>query len=298
MIALIKDWSLPTDWLPSSPGAILLLLLLALAASWWLTGLFFKEQDLTTLIFRCLVSVLLCFGIGLFHRSVVNFIRKVPRAVAAETPAEKEDRLRENLEQWATPAACAACLKAVPASPGKPQQAAPADVKPQQAAPADVRESGAGPMNPAVLLESAVRGLTWMALEHRQPSPFGRNAFPHAERGTKVLNSLTVAQAQAMYDYILQVSSHAAEDAQPFMADALAYCREATPTSGAPGSAERQPEQAGENSGKISVAVYPHVEVSRPAARGRAFVVRMSPTQVRVIEAASEEEALRKAREP
>ena len=280
-----KSASLPINWLPSSLGGILLVLVLVLAVSWWLTGRFFKEQDLTTLIFRCLISLLLCFAIGLFHRLMVSFIREGPLAPVVESPVDKDDRIRENMQQWVTPAACAACWKPAPPDPR--------DL--QRMSPAQRREFDANQVNPEILVESAVRGLTWMALEHRQPSPFGRNAFPHAERGTKVLNSLTVSQAQAMFDYLLLVSPRSVGDAQPFLADALAYCHEALPPADA---ATQQTGKVGEHSGKPPVPLYPHVQASRPAGHGRAFEVRMSPTQVRVIEAGSEEEALKKAQEP
>jgi len=285
MMALIKSWSVPTDWLPSSPGAILLLLVLALLVSWWLTGRFFKEQDLITLIFRCLVSLLICFAIGLFHRSLFGYVREGPMAPIFEPPVDKEKPIRENLPQWVTPAACAFYWKPAPLDPRKVQKMSQVEL----------RDVDASQVDPGILVESAVRGLTWMALEHRQPSPFGRNAFPHSERGTKVLNTLTVPQAQAMFEYLRLVSPGSIPIAQPYLEDALAYCRELLP----PAEAVAHPSgKAGEVSEKPSVPQYPHVEVSRPAAQGRAFVVRMSPTQVRVIEAASEEEALRKAKQP
>lgn len=285
MIALIKSWNVPTEWLPSSVGGIILMLLAILGVSWWLTGRFFKEQDLTTLIFRCLISVLICFALGLFDRSLVGFVRRVLPAPVTQTPEEKDKRLRENLEQWVTPAACAACFKPVPPDP----------LKLKQMSVAELREFQAGQVNPEILADSAVRGLMWMALEHRQPSAFGRNFYPHAERGTKPLNTLTVAQAQAMFDYLLLANPRLIANAQPYLADALAYCREGAPPAEAPGKPEGQ---VGERSVKPGAPLYPRIEVSRPSEKGCAYVVRISPTEVRVIEAASEQEALKKAKEP
>jgi hypothetical protein len=285
MIALVKSWSVPTEWLPSSVGGIILMVLVILGVSWWLTGRFFKEQDLITLIFRCLISLLICFAIGLFDRSLVGFVRQVWPAQVAQTAAERDKRILGNMQQWVTPAACAACLKPVPPDP----------VRLKQMSMAELKEFQASQVNPEILADSAVRGLMWMALEHRQPSTLGRNLYPHAERGTKPLNTLTVAQAQAMFDYLQLVNPRLVADAQPFLADALAYCREGIPPAEA---SAKQPGPAGEHSVKPAGPAYPRIEVSRPAEKGRAYVVRVSPTEVRVIEAASEQEALKKAKEP
>jgi hypothetical protein len=148
-------------------------------------------------------------------------------------------------------------------------------------------------MTPAVLAESAVRSLIWMALEHRQPSPFGRNAVPHAERGTRVLNDFTVQQTQAMFDFVLAVSPQAELEARPYLADAFAYCSEAT-VAATPGAAPAAPAAP---TAKPEAGLYPFVQASRETPRGRAFVIRLSATQTRVIEAASEEEALQIARQ-
>jgi hypothetical protein len=130
-----------------------------------------------------------------------------------------------------------------------------------------------------------------MALEHRNPSKFGRMAFPHAERGTRVLNDLTAPQAQAMFDYILIVSPLAEPDIRPCLNDALAFCLEATEPA-VPGAA------SGEPAANPDARPYPSIEASRETSRGRAFVVRLSATETRVIEAGSEEEALKAARKP
>jgi hypothetical protein len=139
------------------------------------------------------------------------------------------------------------------------------------------------------LVESAVRSLIWMALEHRQPLTFGRNAAPHAERGTKILNEFTVQQTQAMFDFALAVSPPAEGKARPYLADALAYCSVAT-AAATPGAAPAAP------SAKPEAGLYPFVQASRDTPRGRVYVIRLSATQTRVIETGSEEEALQIAR--
>ena len=274
-----ENLRLAIQWFPSSPGGVVLLLLLVLGISWWLTGRFFKERDLTTLIFRGLGSLLICFAIGLFNRSLISYLRQGPLAPVIETKEEKEHRLRENLQQWVTPAACDACLKPTAPDPRKLQTMSPAERK----------EFDASQVTPEILRESAMRGLTWMALEHRQPSPSKRTGFPHSERGTKVLNNLTVSQVQAMFDYIQWVSPRSEPEARPYLADALAYSREAMARPAAP---------VDEPAGKAAAPLYPRIDASRPTQHGRAFVVRLSPTETRVIEAGSEEEALKKARQP
>jgi len=272
------------EWLPSSPGAIILLLAAALVLSWWLTGRFFKERDLTTLVFRILISLLICFALGLFHRALFSYVREGPLARTVETRDEQDDRLRENLQQWVTPAACESYWKPVATDLAK---------RPQMS-PAERREFDANHVDSAILVESAVRGLTWMALEYQQPSKFGRNKYLHAERGTKVLNNLTPAQTQAMFDYLRLVSPASAQEARQHLADALAYAREGSP----PGETVRPAGEARERGEKKPAPSYPFVEIRRPTAQGRvAFVVRMSPTVTRIIEASSEEEALQKAKQ-
>jgi hypothetical protein len=262
------------------------MLSLALAISWWLTGRFFKARDLTTLAFRGLTSLLVCFALGLFDRSLVSYIRQGPLAPVFETKADKGQRLREKMQQWVTPAACDAYWKTIPADSRKPWQMSPAERK----------EFDANQVNPEILVESAIRALTWMALEHRQPSPFGRNAFPHAERGTKVLNKFTAAQAQLMFDYVLLVSPRSERDVRPCLADALAYCDEVL--SPAEAAAQQTAPVAEHTAKPLSPPYPPHVEATRLTPQGRVFVVRMSPTETRVIEAGSEEEALKKAKQP
>ena len=130
-----------------------------------------------------------------------------------------------------------------------------------------------------------------MAMEHRRSPSLGRSASPHAERGTKVLNDFNASQAQAMFDYILMVSPETERDARPFLQDALAYCRE---------SAQAVPvvAQSAEQAEKKASGRYPSIVIRRETPRGGEFVVRTSATQTRVIEAASEEEALKIARQP
>jgi hypothetical protein len=261
------------------------MLSLALAISWWLTGRFLKERDRLTLAFRGLMSLLICFALGLFDRSLVSFVRHGPLAPVFETRADKDQRLRENMQEWVTPAACNAYWKTTPADSRKPWQMSPAERK----------EYDANQVNPGILVESAIRGLAWMALEHRNPSPVGRNEFPHAERGTKVLNNFTAAQAQLMFDYIVWVGPNSEREARPYLADAFAYCRET------PSGAEAAAGQAGpaaEHTGRPPAPLYPHVEGSRETEQGRVFVVRMSATERRIIKAGSEGEALKKAKQP
>jgi hypothetical protein len=272
-------------WLPSSLGGIILMLSLALAISWWLTGRFFKARDTTTLAFRGLTSLLICFALGLFDRSLVSFFHEGSLAAVFETRADREQRLRDKMQEWVTPAACDAYWNTIPADSRKTWQMSPAERK----------EFAANQVNPEILVESAIRGLAWMALEHRQPSPVGRNEFPHTERGTKVLNNFTAAQAQLMFDYIVWVSPNSEREARPYLADALAYCRE-TPSAAA--AAARQEGPAAVHAGRPPARPYPHIEVVRETEQGRVFVVRMSATETRIVKAGSEEEALKKAKQP
>ena len=268
------------SWFPTTIGGILLFLILLMAVSWWLTGKAFRERDWTTLIFRGMTSVLVCVCIGLLHESLMEWIHRGPLAPALGTQAEKDQRLRENMQQWVAPAACDACWNPPTIEPKKLVQMSPAE-----------REAfKASHVTPAILVESAVRALVWMALEHRQPSPYGRNAVPHAERGTKILNDFTVPQVKAMFDYVLTVSPPSESDARPYLADALAYCSEATAPVH-PGTATVAPPV------KPEAGLYPFVQASRETPRGRAFVIRLSATQTRVIEAGSEEEALKIAKQ-
>jgi len=273
-------------WFPSTTGGYILLFLLLLAISWWLTGRLFRERDLTTTVFRGLVSLLACLGIAYFHYASVGMMRQEPLATVVKTKAEKDAPIQENMRQWVTAAAYDAYWSTPATDPGKLSQKPPAESKDFEAIKT----------NPAILVESAVRGLTWMALEHRRPSPFGRNAYPHAERGTKALNSFTVPQAQAMFDFILTVSPASQRDVRPYLADALAYCGETSaPVSPAP-SAPPAAAPVG-SAGKSAAVQYPFIVVSRETGHGRAFVIRISATQMRTVEAASEEEALRIAKE-
>jgi hypothetical protein len=102
-----------------------------------------------------------------------------------------------------------------------------------------------------------------------------------------------------MFDYVLTVSPRSESDARPYLADALAYCSEATAPVH-PGIAPVHPDPGtapGAPAVKPEAGLYPFVQASRVTPRGRAFVIRLSATQTRVIEAGSEEEALRIAKQ-
>src|SRR5208283_1162889 len=259
---------LAIGWFPTTIGGVILFFSLLLAFSWWLTGKAFRERDLTTLIFRGTVTVLICIGVGFFEQSLAEFIREGPLNSALETKAEKDARLRDNMQRWVA----AAAFDAYWSPP-------PVDVrKMMQMSPEERREFEAGQVSLALLAESAVRGLAWMALEHQHPLPFGRNTFPHAERGTKVLNNFAISQAQAMFDFVRIASPNSERDARPFLEDALAYCREATAPA-PPGTASGRPVV------DPAAGPYPFVQASRETPRGRAFVIRLSATRTRVIEA-------------
>ena len=266
------------SWYPTSLGGLILLYLLMLGVSWWITGMISRERDHTTLVFRGMVSVLVCFIIGVFHRSVTDWISQGPMARALETKAEKEGRLQENMKLWVAPAAFDSCWHPAPPDPKKVVQMTAEERAALQA----------NKVTPEILVESAIRALAWMALEHRQPSQFGRNAFPHAERGTMVLNEFKGPQAQAMYDYVRMMNPRSERDARPYLADAIAYCAE----NPAPGAAGTKPAT------KPDAVSYPFVETSRKTAHGRMFLIRTSPNATRMIEAASEEEALKIVRQP
>jgi len=126
-----------------------------------------------------------------------------------------------------------------------------------------------------------------MALEHQHPSPFGRKAFPHAERGTKVLNDFTVLQAQAMFDFVRIVGPPSVRDARPYLEDALAIvCEAARPRlpDPLPANPRRGRTRCPGNSGKTS--------------RGSGIHHPLSATGTQLIEAGSEEEALKMAKQP
>jgi hypothetical protein len=274
MATLPADARMAIEWFPSTVGGVILFYALLIALSWWLTGKVIQERDLTTLIFRGIVSVFVCIGVGFFQQSLVDLVRPSPLNSALETKAEKDARLRENMRQWVEAAANDAYWSPPPIDMRKVLQMSPEEH----------REFEASQVNPAVLAESAIRGLAWLALEHQHPTPFGRNAYPHAERGTKILNDFTAAQAQAMFDYIRVVAPSSERDARPYLEDALAYGRETTASSGPAMKPAARP--------------YPYVQASRETPGGRVFVIRLSPTQTRLIEAGSEEEALRIAKQP
>jgi hypothetical protein len=268
---------LAISWFPTTVGGFILYILLLLALSWWLMGKVFRERDLTTLIFRGMMSALVCIGVGFFQQSLADLIRGGPLNSALATKAEDDANLRQNMQRWVAPAAYDGYWN-VPATEVR---------KVLQMSPAERKEFEASQVTPAILVESAVRGLAWMALEHQHPSPFGRKTFPHAERGTKVLNDFTDLQAQAMFDYVRIVGPSSMRDARPYLEDALAYCREAA-----------APATSGSPSGKPAAVPYPYVQATRETSRGRAFLIRLSATRTQVVEAGSEEEALKLAKQP
>jgi len=261
---------------PTTIGGIILLSCVLLGLSWWLTGKIFRERDRTTVVFRVMVSLLVFIGAGFFQQALVEIIRHGRLAPALETKEAREARLRENMVQWVA----APAFDAYWDSPSAEVQ------KLLRMSPDERRDYEPNRVDAAILTQSAVRALTWMALEHRHPSPYGRRAFPHAERGTKILNEFTVAQTQAMFDYILAVSPGTEREARPSLEDALAYSREPS------GIAASQP------AAQPAPGPYPFVQASRATSHGRTFVIRMSATQTRIIEAGSEEEALKIARQP
>ncbi len=286
MTTLAAGAAMAIGWFPTSVGGIVLSMFLLLVVSWWVTGRFFKERDLTTGIFRGLLSVLVSFGIAYFHYSSVRMLREGPLAKVVLTKEEKEAPLRANMQQWVAPAAYDAYWT-------------PPAVDPRNAgkmSPKERRDFEAWQAGRDVLVESALRGLTWMALEHKNPSPFGRSSKPHTERGTKALNSFTAAQTQAMFDFIVAVKPALERDARPCLADALAFCHD-TAAAASPAAAPGQPPAApGQPAANPAEVQYPFVVVTRETDRGRSFVVRISATQTRVIEAATEEEALKIAK--
>lgn len=277
MTSLPAGAPLAISWFPTTVGGVILFFFVLLALSWWLMGKVFRERDLTTLIFRGMVSVLVCIGVGFFQRSLADLIHRGPLNSALATKAEEDAQLRQNMQRWVAAAAYDVYWNA-PANDVR---------KVMQMSPAERKEFEASQVNPAILVESAVRGLAWMALEHQHPSLFGRKAFPHAERGTKVLNDFTDLQAQAMFDFVRIVGPPSVRDARPYLEDALAYCREAA-----------APATSGSPSDKPAAGPYPFVQATRETSRGRAFIIRLSATRTQVIEAGSEEEALKMAKQP
>lgn len=265
---------------PNTVGGYIVVALLLMLASWWLTGRIFRERDYTTLVFRGLISVLFCIGVGFFHESLMEWINQGPLAPVFETKEERNARLQGNMRQWMDPASYDAYWSSTADDLQKLKQMSPAQWK----------EYNASKLPQDILVQSAVRGLTWMALEHRRPSESDRASFPHSERGTMVLNKFTAAQAQAMFDYVLIVDPRLERNVRPCLHDALAYCREAAVAPASPVAASAKPAE------KSRDVRYPFIEARRETPRGRAFIVRFSATKTQVVEASSEEEALKIAR--
>jgi hypothetical protein len=281
MTTLRAGAAIATSWFPNTIGGFTVLMSVLLLVSWLISGRIFRERDQTTMLFRGMMSFLICIGIALFNYSSVNMILHGPLADLVKTKAERDAPLQENMRQWVTPSAYDACWHLSAAAPPKLEQSVAAAGK----------TSDAARITPESLVESAMKGLTWMALEHRRASPVRRNASPHFEPGTKDLNRFAAAQAQAMFDYIQIVSPASKREAQPFLADALAYCSEPA----APVAAAATSVGLAEGHGN---ARYPFILISRETPNGGEFVVRISPTETRVIQAATKAEALKIAKQP
>jgi len=278
------------SWFPSTVAGTILLLIVMWGISWWITGRLTRERDLTTTLFRIGASAVVLAAIFYFRDSFTYFVRHGPMMLF-RTQSETEARLRQNMPQWMTPEAIAAYW-APPALTPEALKLLPA---PQRQAYEATR------VTPEVMVESALRGLVWLALEQRHSTRgSGRSPFPHAERGTKVLNQFTPMQAQAMFDFVVMIDPRCELDAVPYLKDALKFCMEPLPTddpskelaisgvhSGEPGNAAAAPAKS----------KYPFISASRETAGRKFYIVRLSAAQTKMIEAASEEEALRKARE-
>lgn len=126
---------------------------------------------------------------------------------------------------------------------------------------------------------------------NRFPNTIGGFPVLLFEPGTRDLNRFAAAQAQAMFEYIQVVSPASVPGAQPFLADALAYCSD--PIAPAPpAAASAVPAE------NPASARYPFILISRETPAGGEFVVRTSPTETRVIRAATKAEALKIAKQP
>jgi hypothetical protein len=278
------------SWFPVTEAGVVLFLIVMFAISWRLTGRIFREKDKTTKLLRALVSVLVFFALSLFRDSFAYFLRHGPLDLF-KNKAESEARIQKNMQLWVTPEAYDSFWSSPAADPRKMEGLSPDER----------RRLTAARITPAVMTESATRGLVWMAVEHRHPSSVGRHAFPHSERGTKDLNGFTVAQTQAMFDYIILVDPRNELDARPYLKDALAFSAEealaSEQTSSATDDAGGKGTALGSDvSAKAGAVSYPFIQASRTTPQGRVFVVRVSATETRLIRADSEAEALKQIR--
>ena len=288
MTALKETVIRAVSWFPITEVGVVLFLIVMFVIAWRLTGRIFREKDKTTKIFRGLVSVLVFFALGLFRDSFAYFIRHGPLDLF-KNQAESEARIRKNMLLWVEPDAYEAFWSSSAADSRKPEGVSPDERRRLEAAR----------VTPAVMVESAFRGLVWMAVEHRHPSSFGHHAFSHVEKGTKDLNRISVEQTQAMFDYITLVDPRNELEARSYLKDALAFsAEEALPPDQALAIADGGGKEGASGSAEAAKAggvAYPLVQGSRTTAHGRVFLVRISATETRVIRAKSEAEALRLA---
>ena len=275
------------SWFPVTEAGVGLFLIAMFYIAWRLTGRIFREKDKTTKIFRALVSVLVFFALALFRDSFAYFIRHGPLDLF-KNQAEADARIQKNMQLWVAAEAYDAYWNSPPLDPRKL-----AGMSPEERGHVE-----AARITPAVMTESAMRGLVWMAVEHRHAGLLGRHAFPHAERGTKELNQLTVEQTQAMFDFIVLIDPRSELEARPYLRDALAFSTDEPlavdqASSGGAGSDGTAAVPGGDRAGKAGAASYPCIQASRTTPTGRVFIVRMSATVTRVVRADSEAEALR-----
>lgn len=290
MAALKEAVIRAVSWFPVTEVGVVVFLIVMFAVSWRLTGRIFREKDKTTKVFRALVSVLVFFALCLFRDSFAYFIRHGPLNLF-RNQAEAQARIQKNMQLWVAPEAYDALWNSPPADPAKLTGVSPEERQ----------RLGAARLTPSVMTESAIRGLVWMAVEHRHPSSFGHHAFAHAERGTKDLNRLTVEQTQAMFDYIVLADPRSELDARPYLKDALALSAEEPLAPdralgvAAADAGVKGPASGNEHATKAGAAPYPFIQASRTTPQGHVYVVRISATEIRVIRAETEAEALKLA---
>jgi hypothetical protein len=277
------------SWFPATEVGVGVFLVVMFLISWRLTGRIFREKDQTTKVFRALIAVLVFFALAMFRDSFAYFIRHGSTDLFTNK-AESAARLQKNMQLWVSPEAFEALWDPSKVDPQKLQGLSPQE---RQRLEADR-------IAPSIMTESAMRGLVWMAVEHRHPSSFGHHAFSHSERGTKDLNKLTVEETQAMFDYVALADPRSELDARPYLKDALAFSAEETLapdqiSSAADAAGGKGVAPGSDHPAKGGAASYPFIQASRTTPRGRVFLVRISATETRVIRADSEAEALRLA---